>query len=329
MRRRAKDDLVELLVISPEDAERFPWEVSNVNLARKGLVTKHITSLIKMLERSPDVRTLDLSGNPFIGGTGVTSLVAAIKDARLSTIEAIHISKSGLTADTMKDVTIALPSLKTLDVSGNSIGDDGIRNLLTGQQLPNMTELYIKDAGLTDAGIHHITGVMQSISNLRVLDISGNGLKDEGIRSLADLLEHHSSLKELRLDGLPFTVHVSRYLGRALVRNPMVLSGGTLSISDAGDKAICSLLSEFVQCRGAKLNCKPSSIVFKATDWKQVQVSYVSSVLAAKAGLLCSGSCRARAHNVNETRDESVQNLFDGRLATKWVDLESDLGWNG
>ncbi|GFR52760.1 hypothetical protein Agub_g15372 [Astrephomene gubernaculifera] len=117
--KRAEKDLVELLLLNPEDAEGYPWKEADVNLARKGLVSKHIPSLIKMLELGPtDIRTLDLSSNPLVGNEGIACLASALRGGKLKAVETVYIRKIGLTDIGMRDFAPALPFLKVLDLSG-------------------------------------------------------------------------------------------------------------------------------------------------------------------------------------------------------------------
>lgn len=100
-------------------------------------------------------------------------------------------------------------SLRTLDLSQNPIGDEGVEALARGAPLGLLDALSLRGVGLTDRGLARLASARWAPSSLslgdnaigdegaralaaspacarlRRLDLAGNGLTDEGVEALA------------------------------------------------------------------------------------------------------------------------------------------------
>jgi len=86
----------------------------------------------------------------------------------------------------------------TLNLSSNSIGDEGMRHFAT-INLPQLKELYLKENSIGDEGMRYI--VTMNLPQLNTLYLKYNSIGDKGIRHLAKMnspqlvylyLEHNS-----------------------------------------------------------------------------------------------------------------------------------------
>ncbi|MEQ9499788.1 MAG: hypothetical protein RIT81_23115 [Deltaproteobacteria bacterium] len=95
-----------------------------------------------------DLRTLVLTANDFTHD-GFKHL--AVSDV-LDTIEALHVDLNGLDSRAMGALArVPAPALKTLDVSGNPIGDDGLRAIVRSPWAAQLRRLVVVGAKLTNA----------------------------------------------------------------------------------------------------------------------------------------------------------------------------------
>mmetsp|Transcript_30708 Transcript_30708/g.52525 ORF Transcript_30708/g.52525 Transcript_30708/m.52525 type:complete len:507 (+) Transcript_30708:69-1589(+) len=89
-------------------------------------------------------------------------------------------------------------NLKTLDLDGNAIGDQGLQALLTAMTNSTLEQLYLSNNLITAVGLRSLSDYFQSESCcLKTLNILGNDFGDEGAVALADILMGNKSLTSL------------------------------------------------------------------------------------------------------------------------------------
>ena len=118
----------------------------------------------------------------------------------------------------------SLKRLNHLDLSGNSLGSDGLQALLVAAPLTGLTSLSLRECQIGDRGARAFA---QSplLTQLERLDLRDNEIGPGGVRSLALTLDERPSkggqwrLRELLLEGNPLGE-----AGRRAVRASHVLS---------------------------------------------------------------------------------------------------------
>jgi Leucine-rich repeat (LRR) protein len=70
-------------------------------------------------------------------------------------------------------------NLVSLDLSQNSIGDEGFMNITTASYLSNLNKLYVNDNGLTHLSAKYLIE-SKFIGKLRLLSIGKNFLQEKG-----------------------------------------------------------------------------------------------------------------------------------------------------
>ncbi|XP_048066918.1 NACHT, LRR and PYD domains-containing protein 3-like [Megalobrama amblycephala] len=163
------------------------------------------------------------------------------------------LSDCGVTDEGCAALTSALrlnPShLRKLNMSGNNLGDSGVKLFSTVLENPHCKLEYLGfwDCGVTDEGCAALTSALRSNpSHLRYLNLSLNNLGDLGVKLLSAILENpHCKLQDLWLWDCGVTGEGCAPLASALRSNPshlrlLDLSGNKLG--DSGAKVISAVL---------------------------------------------------------------------------------------
>ncbi|XP_075784914.1 NACHT, LRR and PYD domains-containing protein 3-like [Pelodiscus sinensis] len=122
------------------------------------------------------------------------SLLQGLKDPNCK-VKTISLWQCSLRAGCCEDLSAALrtnQSLTELDLSGNKLGDSGIKLLCEGLKHPRckLRKLVVWDCRLTDACCGDLSSLLSSNQSLRELNLSGNNLTDSGVKLLCEGLRH-------------------------------------------------------------------------------------------------------------------------------------------
>ncbi len=135
------------------------------------------------------VRRLIIRGD--IGDEGFATLVAA---PALATLQALNVSSNSLGATALTVLQQRLPSCRALVLTGNGLGDDGMRGLAQWAHLDKVEMLYLSKCGLSAKGVEYLLSGA-SLTHLAKLTLTGNQLGN-GIAAL--LAKHATKLPSLR-----------------------------------------------------------------------------------------------------------------------------------
>ena len=162
-----------------------------------------------------------------------------------------------------------------LNISGNSIGDDGIAHLATALQTnttikildisfnhgiavngakslgralsitSSLEELHIKFTGICDKGVAHIANALQKNTTMKVLDVSNCDISCKGSESLAKALTVNSSLEELYISRTSIGDEGVAHIANTLQTNTTlkVLDVSVCGISDKGAESLARALA--------------------------------------------------------------------------------------
>ncbi|KAM9467869.1 NLR family CARD domain-containing protein 3-like isoform 2-T2 [Clarias gariepinus] len=146
-------------------------------------------------------------------------------------------------------------TVKTLDLSGNKLGDSGVKHLSAVLENPycKVVTLRLCNCGVSDIGCAALTSTLKSNpSHLRELDLSSNNVGVSGIKSLAVVLKNpQCKLKTLWLCKCSVSDEGCAALTSALRSNPSHLRELTLSFNKLGDSGVkcLSALLENPHCK--------------------------------------------------------------------------------
>ncbi|XP_063046060.1 NLR family CARD domain-containing protein 3-like [Engraulis encrasicolus] len=137
--------------------------------------------------------------------------------------------------------------LRKLDLSGNCIGDIGVKNLCSGLKNPNcaLETLSLSDCGVTGEGYAALASTLKSNpSHLEELDLRGNDPGDSGVKLLTSALTNQKCKLRLLSDKAE---KACEYLTSVLGSNLLLLTELDLSgkiSGDSGLKKLCALLKD-------------------------------------------------------------------------------------
>jgi len=91
-------------------------------------------------------------------------------------------------------------TIKTLNLSCNSITDIGMKNLCTSlKDTTELETLILSNNKITDAGIESIANLLRTNTKLKILDVSGNEIGDDGALALINVVKEHASISSFNL----------------------------------------------------------------------------------------------------------------------------------
>ncbi|GLT86390.1 hypothetical protein SLE2022_045320 [Rubroshorea leprosula] len=103
-----------------------------------------------------------------------------------------------------------LRSFRSVDMSGNNFGDEGLLFLAESLGYNQVIEeVNFATDEITSTGIKAFDGVLQSNIVLKTLDLSGNPIGDEGVKFLCGILVNNASIQKLQLNSVNIGDHMS------------------------------------------------------------------------------------------------------------------------
>lgn len=154
--------------------------------------------LSRLLSRFPRVRSIDLALNAALGRRILSALLVSGSLSRAASLTELHLDNSTalLDDDSVKDIVMACPRLKILDLSAcESIGDGALKAISDGLA-DSLEELYVDAPSdgvpacdLSDEGCARL----RNLRNLKCLSLDyREGLTDATFMSLAGLHKMHT-----------------------------------------------------------------------------------------------------------------------------------------
>ncbi|KAL1251960.1 hypothetical protein QQF64_019756, partial [Cirrhinus molitorella] len=208
------------------------------------------------------LRELNLSKHE-LGDTRVNQIAALLQDKHCQ-LNTLILSLCSITEEQCLILTSALKSnpshLKELNLSGNQLGDSGVKNLSDLLMNPQfkLEKLELTYCYMTDEGCSAVTSALKSNpSHLRELNLSGNKVGDSGVKNLSDLLMNPQfKLEKLDLWRCSITAEQCLILTLALKSNPSHLRDMNLSENELGDSGVKNLNNLLMnpQCKLEKLD---------------------------------------------------------------------------
>ena len=160
-----------------------------------------LDSLAAGLKHCHNLTLLSLQGNQMKEGSRSLSTFFQSDNCRLEHLFLGNMNIDSDGARTLAAGLASLPSLKRLDLSENSIGDQGLKAVAEGLVGCNLEELYLSDNELADSvsGLISLGMLMGKTSSMKKLCLYNSSLTDEGLQSFVEGMSNCCNLTKLDL----------------------------------------------------------------------------------------------------------------------------------
>jgi uncharacterized protein (TIGR02996 family) len=211
------------------------------------------------------VQELDLSFNN-ICDAGIR--LVARSDA-MPRLRALALSDNGkITNDGLESLANSpyLAGLRSLDISGNAVGDSGVRSITRSRYLTGLHTLRIRDNSIGDAGVVELAGsalLARMLSRCPRLDLRQNAIGPAGAQALA------SSLHLRRANGLDLSGNVIGDAGAIALAGSEYLTGLRrlrLRQNHIGDGGATALAASGLMTRLAFLDLSANRLTQRGVD---------------------------------------------------------------
>ncbi|XP_072892298.1 NACHT, LRR and PYD domains-containing protein 3-like [Hemitrygon akajei] len=199
-------------------------KIQKLWLENVGLTDSGAEDLVTALSTNPSLTELDLSDNK-LGDSGVKLVSVALRRPECK-IQKLELREVGLTDSGAEDLVSTLstnPSLTELNLSGNKLGDSGVKLVSAALRNPEckIKELRLGDVGLTDSGAADLASALSTIRSLTELNLGSNKLGDSGVKLVsAALRDPECKIQKLWLRDVCLTDSGAEDLIAALSTNP-------------------------------------------------------------------------------------------------------------
>ena len=202
------------------------------------------------------LQSLNISYNE-IKDSGLTKILCRFP----STLVQLIATKCCLTCTGAVNISKVLrinETLKYLDISDNSIGDDGISAISNGlHNNTTLVQLVARSCEFCSRGAENIAKMLQSNKTLKYLDISCNHIEDDGAAAVTCSIQTNTTLTELMLHECKFHFQGLESVNKMLMINKSLKGRLSVSYDDDGeDTPIIEVVETFCQS-----NCKLSQLI--------------------------------------------------------------------
>ncbi|XP_072892429.1 NACHT, LRR and PYD domains-containing protein 12-like [Hemitrygon akajei] len=233
-------------------------KIQKLWLFNVGLTDSGAEDLASALSTNPSLTDLNLSENE-LRDSGVKLVSAALRNPECK-IQKLWLYKVGLTDSGAKDVASTMsakPSLTELDLSGNKLGDSGVKLVSVALSNPDckIQKLWLDNVRLTDSGAKDLVSALSTNPLLTGLNLSGNKVGDSGVKLVSAALRNpECKIQILGLNNVGLTDSGAEDLASALSTNPSLTELGLSDnkLGDSGVKLVSAALRN-TECKIQKL----------------------------------------------------------------------------
>ena len=156
---------------------------------------------------------------------GLTCILNALKGFQMHSLILClsNVQVDDSNGPVLQDFIIGMPSLKTIDLAANPIGNIGAHYV--GQALKckkYLVTLNLCGCGITSNGKLSLCECLEQNTSLTDLDLSSNYISDDGIKCLSQSLVSNHVLKSLIIQRCGFTVFGIRSFANMLFHNTTI-----------------------------------------------------------------------------------------------------------
>ncbi|XP_072891936.1 ribonuclease inhibitor-like [Hemitrygon akajei] len=199
-------------------------KIQKLWLKRVGLTDSGAEDIASTVNANASLTELDLSGNK-LGDSGVKLVSVALRNPECK-IQKLELESVGLTDSGAEDLVSTLrtnPSLTELDLSGNKLGDPGVKLVSVALRNPEckIRKVRLFNVGLTDSGAEDLVSALSTNPSLTELNLGGNELGDSGVKLVSAALRNlEFKIRKLGLKRVGLTDSGAEDLVSALSTSP-------------------------------------------------------------------------------------------------------------
>ena len=228
--------------------------ISECKLFSETMFTELAHSFGKSLDR------VELNISYMIFPSKVSTLCLALRvNTSLTSLDLSENSIGDEGASSLSEALRVNTSLTSLDLSENSIGDEGASSLSEALRVnTSLTSLDLSENSIGDEGASSLSEALRVNTSLTSLDLSDNSIGDEGASSLSEALRVNTSLTSLDLRDNFIGDEGASSLSEALRVNTTLTSLGLIckSIGDEGASSLSEALRVNTTLTSLGLSCK-------------------------------------------------------------------------
>jgi len=164
-------------------------------------ITHHGIRVLTVVGALDSLRILDVSHNN-IGDLGIVAISAVLMNSQICEL---YVKKCDMTASGAAALSAGLTlnkSIRKLSMSSNEVGDDGIERITMSLAHNQITELYVRECGITYAGVRMLANVLQFKNSIRKLDLQGNPIDVRGAQLLQLAMDNRDHLEPSYYDQM-------------------------------------------------------------------------------------------------------------------------------
>ncbi|XP_032872734.1 NACHT, LRR and PYD domains-containing protein 12-like isoform X1 [Amblyraja radiata] len=198
-------------------------------------------------------------GNNYLGDSGVKPVSVALRnpDCKILTLWLEDVDLTDTGAKHFASALSTNYSLTKLDLSGNNLGDSGVKLVSEALRNPDckIQTLRLDDVGLTDSGAKRLASALSTNCSLMDLELSRNKLGDPGVEVVSVAQRKRDcKIQRLGLDNVGLTDSGAKYLASALstVCSLTKLNIGDNALGDSGVKLVSAALRS-IDCKIQRL----------------------------------------------------------------------------
>jgi uncharacterized protein (TIGR02996 family) len=183
--------------IGPDGLERLLGAIGSLSelQLRSGAIGPEGAERLAAEPKLTGLTVLSLLNNK-LGPAGTVSIASAGFTVGL---RALDVRKNKIGVKGVATLAAGLPELRTLDLTGNTLGEDGLAALTEGDGLGKLRELCLQQTALDDAAIVRLAR-SPFLSRVRVLSLRSNKIGDAGAKALAET-PYGAGLLQLNLNN--------------------------------------------------------------------------------------------------------------------------------
>ncbi|XP_078059021.1 NACHT, LRR and PYD domains-containing protein 12-like [Mustelus asterias] len=240
-------------------------KIRKLDLRGNDLTDSCAEDLASALSTNRSLIDLNLGGNK-LGDSGVKLLSVALRNPDCK-IQKLHLRGNDLTDSCAEDLASALStnrSLIDLNLSGNKLGDSGVKLLSVALRNPDckIQKLHLRGNALTDSCAEDLASALSTNRSLIDLDLGNNKLGDSGVKLLSVALRNPDcKIQKLHLNANALTDSCAEDLASALSTNRSLidLNLGYNKLGDSGVKLLSVALRN-PECKIQKLHLRGNDL---------------------------------------------------------------------